>query len=567
MDSRWTPDFDSRCNQPVAGYATLSHSLIKSWSTLDLAGGHNFRTIATPNVRADGHPPIELLEEMEGSYRQRAEKVLRGHRVPLKLHRGATLAYEDVYGASPEYWNREGDWKLRSAEDIMTDPVVLRALEVAREKHGGRLISVALHLDEDSPHIHVVALALVQGLHATRGRKPKGCALDADNKKIDPRPKTWKWSLYASKERGLSSQLAKNHSDWAERCADLGLIRGADRTKMDLEESRAHKAKQTGRSSKLEAEARKRRDEMAAEAASLVTTARKEAAELVAQGAAEKARLQAEFNRPIIEADEQARGIIEGANALVLAAARSMDAARQEADRIGNESTVAGQLVRDQAVADANTLREQAEADAQAIKAQAETDAKAILDAADAEALRIRNAENARLQSERERLDRDKADARREKQEAAAARKAVDEERDGILTQARTDADAIRSSAEEWKQQQTAADLRTAAWEESLEEREERWEAAEAHVQSRTTEVDELWNSLSKMLNDASVLLSPLQEFTVKFQAAAEADQAAMQDRFKAAREAIESAEAKAYRDKLEEAKFLAARSGRGGRS
>lgn len=259
----------------ILGFATLSHSNLKSYAKIEAAQGHNTRALETPNARKDAPAPIELLDEKSGTFVERVKAILREHGQPAQdgkparpvmPRKGGTIACEDVYGASPEYWNRNGDWKLKPVEEVRNDPVVQAALALARKKHGPRLVSCSLHLDEESPHIHIVSVPLVRRAHAKRGKKPKGTPRDADGNFLDPRPLVEKWSLDVSSIRGLSSQLEKNHDEWAEVCNSFGLVRGARGSDMTKEQRRARRNRQTGRSSKAEMEARQERERLHEEA-------------------------------------------------------------------------------------------------------------------------------------------------------------------------------------------------------------------------------------------------------------------------------------------------------------
>lgn len=251
----------------ILGFVTLSHSNLKSWAKVEAAQGHNTRRLETPNARKDAPAPIELLEEKSGSYVGRVKAILVEHGVPVKIRKGGTIACEDVYGASPEYWNRDGSWRLKPVEEIQNDPVVQAALALARRKHGPRLVSCSLHLDEESPHIHVISVPLVERAHSKRGRKPKGTPRDENGKALeDSRPKVTKWSLDVSSIRGRSSDLEKNHDEWAEVCEPFDLVRGAKGSAMTQEQRRARRNRQTGRSSKAEMEARQERERLHEEA-------------------------------------------------------------------------------------------------------------------------------------------------------------------------------------------------------------------------------------------------------------------------------------------------------------
>lgn len=86
-------------------YATLSHRKIRGWAHLRKVEQHNDRDIITP-AREEGRPmPIELIDG-PGDMVDRTQALLTEKSVPHKLRSNSVLAYEDVYGASPEYWDR-----------------------------------------------------------------------------------------------------------------------------------------------------------------------------------------------------------------------------------------------------------------------------------------------------------------------------------------------------------------------------------------------------------------------------------------------------------------------------
>lgn len=241
------PAFDD--GRPSIGFATLSHSSLRTWSDLRGADKHNGRAIGGPNIRADGPAPIELIEGATGTYEERARATLDAHGVSHKVRKGGTLATEDVYSASPEYWNRDGNWRDKPIDEIINDPLIARIIAFARKRHGDSLVSISLHLDEQTPHVHVVALPLVKRLHYKRGRKPKGCEIGSDGRPIDPRPPVEKWSLDWSTLRGNTSKMEKAHDDWAAAVADLDLARGSKGSELSPEELRTRKQMRTGRAS------------------------------------------------------------------------------------------------------------------------------------------------------------------------------------------------------------------------------------------------------------------------------------------------------------------------------
>ena len=136
------------------GFATLTHSNLKSYAKIEAAEGHNTRAKNTPNARSDAPRPVELLEEQSGSYVDRVKAILAEHGsagVPVKPRRNSVIACEDIYGASPEYWNRNGNWREKTLDQLIEDPVIQGALELARRTHGPRLVSCSLHVPRQRP--------------------------------------------------------------------------------------------------------------------------------------------------------------------------------------------------------------------------------------------------------------------------------------------------------------------------------------------------------------------------------------------------------------------------------
>lgn len=258
------------------GFATLTHGSLRTWAKLRDAQGHNTRVTSGPNIRQDAPEPIELLTEATGSYEDRVRRILAEHDVPDKIRTNGCVATEDIYGASPEYWDRHGDWKTKDPADIVNDPVVQRAVVLARKRHGPALVSCALHLDEASPHVHVIAVPLVKKLHRKRGRKPKSCALDVDGKPIDKRPVVEKWSIDWSTLRGRTAHLELAHDAWAAAVDDLGLARGSKGSEMTEEERRTRRQLQTARASEGGKRIREERDR-------ILTDAEKRADEIISE--------------------------------------------------------------------------------------------------------------------------------------------------------------------------------------------------------------------------------------------------------------------------------------------
>lgn len=470
-DSRWHGELSEIDVDRVLGYSIVRHRNIKTFKQLDDAEAHNDRDIETPNARDDAPEPVELLTWREGSFRERAEWVRGYYNAPEKPQKHGNLAWEDVFTASPEYWNRNGaDWKKQPVEEILADPLIKLAFKYAQWKYHLRLISVKVHLDEETPHIHVVALALVHGLHKVRGRKPSNSPLDAEGNKIDLREPEWKWTYYGSKVRGSPWQLARNHDDWNNFVKHLGLLRGSDGTKMGSAERRARNKGYTGRASKVVADAKKAAESMIAEARQEAETIRQKAtadastaldtlakAERDAEALLQSARSEAEIvqTRTIKEAEENAKALTtkmnQKATEVILHAATTAkeltDKAADEAAKVAADAIQAAEAVKTSAEIEGRSIldaartqaseavekvrreaAEQAEAEAQTIRETAERDAARIRQAAESE----RQRHLTWLASENARLEQEKEEVKKAKAAAEAAKAAVDARQDTL---------------------------------------------------------------------------------------------------------------------------------------
>lgn len=459
VDSRWHGDLSEIDVERVLGYSIIRHSNIKTHEQLDAAEAHNSRDIETPNARKDAPQPVELLTWREGSFRERAEWVRGYHNAPERPQKHGNLAWEDVLTASPEYWNRDGDWKQQPVEKILADPLITLAFKYAQKKFHQLLISVKVHLDEETPHVHIIALALVYGSHMPRGAKPADCLVGSDGKKLDYRRPEWKWTYYGSKVRGSRWQLARNHDEWASFCKDLGLIRGSDGGKMEAGERRERNKGYTGRASTIVANAKKtanaeieeahrkaaavREDASAAARAAeeKLVDAKQAAEKLLANAEIEAKALQARVRK---EAEESAKALTDKAGQSAtevilhaLSKAKELtDKATGEAAMIVADAAANAEALRIAACSEERnilaTARTQAGEIADKIRReaseQAEKEAKVIREAAEFDAARIRQEAEAERQrqmnwfaAENARLDHEKAETKKAKAAADAA--------------------------------------------------------------------------------------------------------------------------------------------------
>ena len=116
---------------------------------------HQLREQETPNADKS-RPPIVLIPPRHGNFEQTA-KALIGNQ---KIRKNAVLAHEIICTASPEFF-RPSEPRFFGRYD---DETVLEwcnaTLDYLTRSYGLKIVSVVLHLDEATPHIHAVIIPL-----------------------------------------------------------------------------------------------------------------------------------------------------------------------------------------------------------------------------------------------------------------------------------------------------------------------------------------------------------------------------------------------------------------------
>lgn len=300
-------------------YATLSHSKLASWETVGSAHGHNARTIDVPNSDPQKLGVLEVVDLPGQNLTERIKNRLAEAGV-AKPRSNAVLAFEDIYGASPGYWEKQfpEGWQNASIEQLRADPLVQAVEKFARAKHQENLVSIAWHFDEKSPHAHVVSVPLVTREHRRRGRRRK------DGQEAPPVLKT---TLAAHELRGGSKYaLEHEHDEWAAFVAHLGLERGRKGSELTPEERRDRRLRDPQASLQGEKAAREREK--------IVENARKLNGELVEAGLRESARLISEAKTAAASQLAEAKAAEERASKIL----RDAEITKTVAGRMRDES-------------------------------------------------------------------------------------------------------------------------------------------------------------------------------------------------------------------------------------
>lgn len=180
------------------------NGFIKTWAQMRRVENHNGRATPAPHV-VEGAPPPEYLHgtpEIVATARQR----LMDHGIdPDERRSNGVIAREVVLSASREFF------AAGSAADQADRLVKWKVAQVPFlvERFGEhRLVSVVMHTDEYTPHVHAIVLALKHYPERQRGHE---------------------WRL-AGEVLGATGKWAQDHTAYARAMAPFGLSRGKERS-------------------------------------------------------------------------------------------------------------------------------------------------------------------------------------------------------------------------------------------------------------------------------------------------------------------------------------------------
>ncbi|MBY5927471.1 MULTISPECIES: MobV family relaxase [unclassified Halomonas] len=142
-------------------YAFVRTQKLKTRKKIDNAHAHNARTYTPPNAN-----PLEsntLLYGSRESYWKAIQERLE--ETGIKPRKDAVLAQELVLGASPEHfrpgYHRDDPNGFGRYDEATTKKFAEDSLKWLKKKYGRGLVSVELHTDERTPHIHAVVMPIV----------------------------------------------------------------------------------------------------------------------------------------------------------------------------------------------------------------------------------------------------------------------------------------------------------------------------------------------------------------------------------------------------------------------
>lgn len=175
---------------------------IKTWSAMEAANVHNARTKPIAHGVPGAPEPIFLVGT-DDLVRDVKQGLRAADLNPDRLRKNGVIAYEAIMTASPQFFAQGTlDERARRLE-------AWRAAQVrfADQRYKHRVVSMVLHLDEKTPHIHLVVLPLewkIDGRCPERGPK---------------------WILDGKSISG-PGRFDQLHDDYAAAMAGFGLARG-----------------------------------------------------------------------------------------------------------------------------------------------------------------------------------------------------------------------------------------------------------------------------------------------------------------------------------------------------
>jgi len=194
--------------------AVLRVAKIKALGQLGATSSHNARRQDKPHT--DNANPmmgggVRLIQGSENPLEAFKGRIAQTKTKPRK---GAVLALEFVASASPEWF--------QTASQTDKELWMEQTLKFLNATVGGadNVLAAHLHDDETTPHIHLVAVPLVQKQRRKAGRKPKTKVAQ------DKQDEGLSWALSAADVVGDKRKLEALQSNYALAVAELGIRRG-----------------------------------------------------------------------------------------------------------------------------------------------------------------------------------------------------------------------------------------------------------------------------------------------------------------------------------------------------
>ncbi|MDL2272858.1 plasmid recombination protein, partial [Desulfovibrio sp. OttesenSCG-928-I05] len=176
-------------------FAVLRIQKLKTWGAIAGAGKHNQRQRETPNADADKISTNQHLVGASGMDNISAIKSAIGAQ---RIRKNAVLGVELLLSASPEYFRPDAPERPGTYDNSRLEEWKTASMNWLNKKYENRIVSAVLHLDEATPHLHILLAPL------------------DDKGKLNCR------SLFG----GTRHTLSKLQSEYGEAVSALGISRG-----------------------------------------------------------------------------------------------------------------------------------------------------------------------------------------------------------------------------------------------------------------------------------------------------------------------------------------------------
>ncbi len=199
-------------------FITLRFKRIKTWGHVYHVRRHNTREMECKHVDKEAPKPRLLLgdRDVAGTIRE----VLARYGVTPQL--GEVLAIEFVASTSREVFDGL-DKESRQAKLCAFIAFTIKAF-ADRFRIEGQIVSVALHEDERTPHLHIVVVPLIH---------------EPDNRRKDKAPI---YRLSAKRVIGGRGDMSREQTRFASYFGPMGLERGKERSRERNISNREHEA-------------------------------------------------------------------------------------------------------------------------------------------------------------------------------------------------------------------------------------------------------------------------------------------------------------------------------------
>ena len=141
----------------MPAFTVLRIAKLKTWGAIAATDLHNARQRETPNANESRTPENRLLL---GTPEQTAHDGIKERLSSQRIRSNAVLAVEMLLSASPEYFRPGQPAQAGAYKSARMDAWAQATTQWLTERYGDRIQKATLHLDEATPHMHVVLLPL-----------------------------------------------------------------------------------------------------------------------------------------------------------------------------------------------------------------------------------------------------------------------------------------------------------------------------------------------------------------------------------------------------------------------